>query len=226
MSKPVNEIKTTIKIQQVERYLQGEISMTAAAKELGVYRSSFRRWIDLYETSGPDSLRPQLQNKEYPKRLKLNAVMDYLTGNTSLSEICKKYQIRSKSQLHQWIKLYNAHKRLKSTGGRYMGKARTTDLDERLKIVVECLANDRDYSEAALKYEVSYHQVRDWVKKYEEMGISGLEDRRGKRRGTLPSRTAQEELQDRIAKLERENRALQMENDLLKKIREIERGED
>ena len=57
------------------------------------------------------------------------------------------------------------------------------------------------------------------------MGSKGLEDRRGRRAGALPSRTPEEELRDRIAELERKNLDLQMENDLLKKVRELERGD-
>lgn len=49
------------------------------------------------------------------------------------------------------------------------------------------------------------------------MGSAGLEDRRGKRAGSQPIRTPEEELRDRIAELERKNKDLQMENDLLKK---------
>ena len=75
----------------------------------------------------------------------------------------------------------------------------------------------------ALKYEVSYQQVRNWVKSYEAIGSAGLEDRRGRRAGTLPSRTPEEELRNRIAQLEREKLDLQMENDLLKKVRDLER---
>ncbi|MFR8179961.1 MAG: hypothetical protein ACLU80_08520 [Dorea sp.] len=40
---------------------------------------------------------------------------------------------------------------------------------------------------------------------------------------SLPSRTPEEELRDKIAELERRNLDLQMENDLLKKVRELER---
>ena len=104
-----------------------------------------------------------------------------------------------------------------------MKKARSTTFDERLKIVMDCLANDKNYGAMALKYQCSYQQVRNWVKKYEKMGKAGLEERRGKRAGSLPSRTPEEELRDKIAELERKNLDLQMENDLLKKVREIER---
>ena len=58
--------------------------------------------------------------------------------------------------------------------------------------------------------------------RYEKMGSAGLEDRRGKRTGSQPSRSPEEELRDKIAELERKNRDLQMENDLLKKVRELE----
>lgn len=56
------------------------------------------------------------------------------------------------------------------------------------------------------------------------MGSAGLEDRRGRRIGSQPSRTPEEELQNHIAELESKNRELQMENDLLKKVMELERG--
>ena len=36
------------------------------------------------------------------------------------------------------------------------------------------------------------------------------------------ARTPEEEMRDKIAELERRNRDLQMENDLLKKVRELE----
>jgi transposase len=75
----------------------------------------------------------------------------------------------------------------------------------------------------ALKYQVSYQQVYTWTKKYREMGEAGLEDRRGRRAGTLPSRTPEEELRDKIAQQDRKIFELEMENALLKKVKELER---
>ena len=98
-----------------------------------------------------------------------------------------------------------------------MREAKRTAPEERLEIVRDCLANDRNYGTIALKYNCSYQQVRNRVKRYEEMGSAGLEDLRGRRAGTQPSRTHEEEMRDKIAELERRNRDLQMENDLLKK---------
>ena len=104
-----------------------------------------------------------------------------------------------------------------------MTKYRKTTQDERKEIVDYCLEHDMNYGEAAKKYHVSYHQVYQWVKKYKEMGYAGLEDRRGHRVGSLPGRTEEEKLRDKVAELERKNHLLQMENDFLKKLKELER---
>ena len=104
-----------------------------------------------------------------------------------------------------------------------MRKARQTTPEERIAIVQDCLANNKNYGAMALKYNCSYQQVRNWVLRYEQMGTAGLEDRRGRRIGSQPARTPEEELRDKIADLEQRNRDLQMENDLLKKVRELER---
>lgn len=123
-----------------------------------------------------------------------------------------------------WIKVYNEGKELKElTGGNTMKKARKTTLEERVCIVKDYLDHDRNYGAMALKYGCSYQQVRNWVCRYEKMRSAGLEDRRGRRIGSQPSRTPEEELRDRIAELERKNKDLQMENDLLKKVRELEK---
>jgi len=104
-----------------------------------------------------------------------------------------------------------------------MTKGRETTPTERIEIAKECISKNNNYGETALKYQVSYSQVYGWVQKYRAMGEMGLEDRRGRRSGTLPSRTPEEELRDRIAQLEREKLDLEMENALLKKVKELER---
>ena len=104
-----------------------------------------------------------------------------------------------------------------------MTTGRETTREERIQIVKECIACGNDYGGTALRYRVSYQQVYTWTKKYREMGEAGLEDRRGHRAGTLPSRTPEEELRDRIAQLERKNYDLEMENAVLKKLKELER---
>ena len=220
-----SKIDSAEKVKIVERLLVDEISVSEAARLTGVDDASIRRWRNLYLADGPTALMAQRNNKVYSQELKLQAVHEYLDGKSSQADIVQKYHLRSSRQLHDWIKVYTTHGEIKSRGsggGSYMRKARQTTPEERLEIVQDCLADNKNYGATALKYNCSYQQVRNWVLRYEKMGSAGLEDRRGRRAGTQPARTPEEELRDKIAELERRNRDLQMENDLLKKVRELE----
>ena len=104
-----------------------------------------------------------------------------------------------------------------------MKEARPTTVEERIQIAKDCIANGGSYGEAALKFNVSYQQVYQWVKKFKEMGIAGLEDRRGKRLKDQTPRTREEELEIEIAKLKHELYMTKMERDVLKKLDEIVR---
>ena len=220
------KIDPTQKVQLVEMYLRAEISITEGTRLAGLNsRASFKDWVSIYKNGGPASLLDQAHNKYYPKELKLAAVNSYLNGEGSILDITNRFGLRSTVQLRSWIKMYNTHGEITARGGgggSCMRKTRETTFEERLLIVQDCLANNKNYGAMALKYNCSYQQVRNWVLRYEQMGSAGLEDRRGRRAGTQPARTPEEEMRNKIAELERKNRELQMENDLLKKIRELE----
>jgi len=104
-----------------------------------------------------------------------------------------------------------------------MRKARSTTQEERLQIVRECLESGKNYGEMALKYNVSYQQVRTWTLKFEELGEAGLEDRRGKRKKDQEPRTELEAAQIEIERLKHQLYLANMENHLLKKLDEIVR---
>ena len=104
-----------------------------------------------------------------------------------------------------------------------MRKTRSTTQEERLQIVRECIESGKSYGEMALKYNVSYQQVRTWTQKYEELGEAGLEDRRGKRKKDQKPRTELEAAQIEIERLKHQLYLAEMENRLLKKLDEIVR---
>jgi len=212
------------KLRIVEEYTTGKIGLTAASQECGVDPATILKWVCRYKAEGASCFLPTKSHRTYTRETKQSAVMDYLTGKGSLLEISKVYRIRSASTLSNWIKVYNSHEEFQiHTGGSRMTKGRETTPAERIEIARKCISQNNNYGEIALEYQVSYQQVYTWVKKYRVMGEAGLEDRRGKRVGTLPSRTPEEELRDRIAQLEREKLDLEMENALLKKVKELER---
>ena len=75
----------------------------------------------------------------------------------------------------------------------------------------------------ALKYQVSYQQVRTWTLRFEQMGEVGLEDRRGRRKKDQIPRTELERAQIEIEQLKHKLYLSEMENTLLKKLDETER---
>ena len=212
------------KVQLLERYRNGKIGYSEARKIAGIADVTMRRWISRYKTEGPEGFQPKERNRIYPVELKAQAVKDYLNSAGSLKDICEKYHILSAEQLRNWIKVYNRHGEFKTlTGGSRMTKARTTTKEERLAITEECIAGGNNYGEIALKYNVSYQQVYTWVKKMQEHGQIGLDDRRGHRIPPHEPMTEEERLRQENEQLKKANCRLQMEIDYIKKLKEVER---
>ena len=212
-------------IKAVERYKNGETSQGAEAKRLGVSQQTFQDWIRKYETFGIDGFE-HTGHRNYPRELKKSAVNAYLSGEGSQASICKKYGISSRTQLQNWIKMYNGHRELRPSGGRgsdiYMTKGKATTCEERLEIVSYCIEHGNDYPATIERYGVSYQQIYSWVRKYNEKGAEGLVDKRGKRKAESEM-TEVEKLRAENRMLEARNRRLEMENAVLKKLEELER---
>lgn len=150
-----------------------------------------------------------------------------MCGRGSLLSISEKYQISTPSLLLEWVQVYHRHNNTQTEEGEsVMAGRRTYTLEERVQIVKEHLEDGKTISELAVEHGLGYRLVYDWVKKYQTKGLAGLEDRRGQRTASQEPRTPEEELRVRIAQLEREKDLLRLECDLLKKVKELERGED
>ena len=203
------------KVKIVKRYLAGEVSMSEAVTEAGVNWKTLQKWVMQYEAEGAAAFLPGRREHIYSPELKLQA------------EFSKKYGLRDRRQLRNWLKVYHAHGDFNSVkfsgGGSYMKQGRDTTQEERIQIVKDCLASGKKYGEMALKYKVSYQQVRTWTLRFEEMGEAGLEDRRGKRKKDQVPRTELEKAQIEIEQLKHKLYLAEMERDLLKKLDEIER---
>ena len=100
------------------------------------------------------------------------------------------------------------------------GPGRNTTFQERLEIVQFTISNELDYGKAIEKYDVNYHQVYRWVRKYQQYGELGLQDNRGRKKKT-DSLTEEDRLKLRIKELENKNRYLEMEVAVQKKLTEI-----
>ena len=187
--------------------------------------STLSVWHTKFINGGAEALTRPKKNKFYSKEVKEKAVVDYLSGNYTMLEVLSKYEISELSVFKKWLKIYTGHSELKDSGkgmSQTMTKGRKTTVEERIKIAKACLANGKKYQETAAQYEVSYQQVYQWVRKFEENGEQGLADRRGRTK-PVEERTPEDELRLTIQQIEHENERLRAENLFLKKLEEIER---
>lgn len=214
------------KLIAVQDYLSNKRSAYRIAKDYNVIPRTVFQWIDLYETFGEKGLTTPSKRKCYSDEIKNSALNDWKSGEYSKRDICKKYKIRSTTQLQNWINDNNNHKNIKSqnTGGKIvMIKERPITFDERIEIVRYYLENGKNYNEVAIKFNVSYQQVRLWVLKYEKGGLDALIDKRGRKK-------SEEELTE-LDRMKIENKLLkskaiylEAEVEFLKKLKEIERS--
>lgn len=219
-SKPLKE-----KIEILQLYESGEYSLSEICSFYKTHHKTVKLWQDKYNRYGVDGLKESGKKKTYSKELKLSAIKDYESGNYSLKDVIDKYEISDTHVLRNWIKKYNGHRVVKGTGkGRTntITKGRKTDWRERIDIVLDCLAKDKNYQEIANLHQVSYQQVYQWVQKYESMGVDGLKDGRGRSK-TEEELTPEETTKFEIKRIEKENERLRAENAFLKKLKEIER---
>ena len=212
------------KLLTVHLILDGKETQHHAADRLGISISSIQQWICIFKSDGEGAFHVS-GNKPYSKELKEQAVLDYLNGRGSQQQICQRYGIRARSKLQNWIKKYNGHEELKTsgTGGTaIMTKGRKTTFDDRVEIVQYCIAHDHNYAETAVKFGVSYQQARSYTVKYEAGGVDALQDRRGRSK-PVEEMSELEKLwaENRILRAEKER--AEMEASFLKKLDEIER---
>ena len=168
------------------------------------------------------------KNNKYSKEMKLQAVKDYLNGEGSYETLKEKYKLRSSTQLKNWVMWYNGHKEFKerssAKGEIYMTKGRKTTQEERAEIVAFCIEHGKDYGLTVETFKVSYQQIYAWVKKYEEKGVNGLTDRRGKAKSENEL-TEEERLRQENKILQAKIKDQEMEIALLKKLRELRGGD-
>ena len=209
-----------------KQYLDGEKSSTELSQEYGIYCKTIRRWAKSYQSKGAGAFDIKLHNAAYTKEFKQQVVEAYLNGEGSMEDLAIRYDIHSRETLRRWIMKYNNLEVLKDYDPKpevYMkDRSRNTTLDERIEIVNYCLEHENNYKKAAEIFNVSYTQAYQWVRKYQSSGEKGLVDHRGQHK-------SEEQLSDieilerKVKLLERQLKEKEMENDLLKKVQEIER---
>lgn len=191
--------------------------------QYGVKHDQVKQWIERYRAEGLDGLKHRKVHR-YPLEFKQKVVDLYLAGNTSYPQLASQFKIPNPSVIYRWVNLYTSGKSSKTTRRSHrMKNGRKTTQIERIEIAQWVIANDLDYNGAIEKFSVSYGQVYAWVKKFKRDGPEALQDRRGKDKSSKPNLTDEEKQALRIKELEARNAYLSKENEVLKKLKEIER---
>jgi transposase-like protein len=219
---------TEQKVQASEKYLSGKYSAIEIAQSLDMGEHGLKRiieWANRYRVYGSKCFIHQAHNATYTKEFKEAAIQEYLAGKGSIEDIAIKINIPSPSRLYQWILMYTEGKEIKDYRPKpeaYVVERKKTTVEERKQMVDYCLEHNKDYKGTASTYGVSYSQIFTWVRKYLIEGEDGLKDHRGRRK-PLEELSEVEQQKRMIEKLDRKNKELQMELELLKKLEELER---
>ena len=144
----------------------------------------------------------------------------YEAGFT-VKQICLKYDIYI-STLRRIKRQYREHG---IESFKEKGKNTKYPIDYKIEIVKRIL-NGESMTSVAAELCVNDGMIYSWVKKYNELGYNGLIE---KKKGRLPKMRPKENKNDipmdekdkRIKELEERNAQLEMENDLLKKLRAL-----
>jgi len=205
-------------------YQKTESGLKVYADMHHVNQNTMTRWIRQFLLHGLVGVRHRSFNHRYSLNTKIEAVKEYQAGFPG-KKIIEKYDIRSLSQLKQWLIQYNNDELKTKSRKRVRKMGRKVNFEEKCKIVQWVLDHDNDYQGATIQFNVSYQRVYSWVRKYHEAADSweALKDNRGHRKPqkALEEMTEKERLEAEIKRLKKINREMELEIAFAKKLVEI-----
>lgn len=214
--------KTTAieKLRLILEFKNKKISTSEFCRINNCDPSNIKRWIVKYENNGSEGLEEIVKKRVYTYETIKNAITDYLNKEGPLIYIVKKYNISSDATLRYWLKWYNNPK-WDFIGGD-MSRIKKS-LEEKLECVLECIENNKKCNEVSKEYNITAHQLRDWIRRYKIEGVSGLEDSRGQKKDNL-NLSNEEILVLKTKELEEQNLRLKAEVAILKKLSALRNG--
>lgn len=96
--------KSDFKLRLVKDY-QGGASIQGLSNQWGVSPSQIRKWIDQYDSLGPQGLLRR-SNQKYTKEFKITVVQAYLKKELSLRDCCLHFGIPSIGIVSSWVRIY------------------------------------------------------------------------------------------------------------------------
>ncbi len=171
-------------VQVCVDYLEGRGSYQSLANQLNVGEKAIRLWVLIYKKYGKDAFIHKPRNRSYTHEFKEKVVHEYIQGKGAFIHLAAEYNL-SEETIRKWVQVYyngGEQKVYDPKGEVYTMKSRKTTVSERIEIVKWIIENEMNYKLAAEHYQVPYHQVFNWVKKYLSEGEEALEfKKRGRR---------------------------------------------
>lgn len=220
MSKKV-KVSPNLKEFLVLKFKELNISLSQFCRIYNVERTAIIRWSIKYEFGGKEALFEITTKTTYSAHTLINSVKDYLSGNFSMLDIVKKYNLSSDNVLRNWLKWYNTPK-WNVKVEEFMAREKISK-SFKLSLVLQVLQQNLAVKEVASSNSISEGQLRDWIRKYKAFGEEALEDNRGNKKSEEFLST-EEILKRKNKELEEKNRRLEAELLLLKKLMELEGG--
>ena len=167
---------------------------------------------------------------KYSFEFKKKIVLEYLDGKGGILYLSKKYGLNSRSQLHKWVKNYNA---FGNDGLLYSPEKEVYSFEMKLSIVELYLTSEISYQELAIQNGIKNPAtICDWVNRFRVAGPDALRSRRKGRRKAMDNtdRKIQNKLVEEtsvntsvehIKELEDELLRLRIENAFLKELRRL-----
>lgn len=207
-------------IKICKEYEKGGCSFKDLSLKYDINRHRIKAIYYKYSTFGAESLKDTSKNKSYSKEIKIKIINEYLTGNYSYRDLSMKYKIE-RNNIVRWVLEHKNGKTRYNSGTKGADiMSRKTTLNERIEIVKDLIKNELDYNATSKKYNVSYTQVYQWHKKYQEKGVDGLIDRRGRRK-IEDELTPEEQSNLEVKRLKKELELAKATIEVLKKNIEI-----
>ena len=86
------------------------MSLAEFCRLYNVERTAIHRWTIKYDNKGLEGLKEIKKPTKYSSHTLIHAVEDYLTGNFSMLQIVKIYNLSGDAVLRTWLKWYNTPK--------------------------------------------------------------------------------------------------------------------
>ena len=163
MSKKV-KVSPNLKEFLVLKFKELNISLSQFCRIYNVERTAIIRWSIKYEFGGKEALFEITTKTTYSAHTLINSVKDYLSGNFSMLDIVKKYNLSSDNVLRNWLKWYNTPK-WNVKVEEFMAREKISK-SFKLSLVLQVLQQNLAVKEVASSNSISEGQLRDWIRKY------------------------------------------------------------